>query len=132
MSIITLTTVGLGDYVPLTKAGRWVAVIWMILGTSITAAWFGSLSSFFFEGQAVVKQAEVSSIAEPLFHAMDADEDGYLQKAEHHLYRLMMDGVVGPETLKRLEEDFATLSAGQSGVSYNQLQSNSIVTRENK
>jgi len=45
--IVTLTTVGYGDIVPQTLAGRWAAVTIMITGIAVLGVLAGSLASFF-------------------------------------------------------------------------------------
>jgi voltage-gated potassium channel len=45
--IVTLTTVGYGDIVPKTTAGRWAAVVIMITGIAVLGLLAGALSSFF-------------------------------------------------------------------------------------
>jgi voltage-gated potassium channel len=46
-AIVTLTTVGYGDIVPVTPTGRWVAVAIMITGIAVLGLLSGSLASFF-------------------------------------------------------------------------------------
>jgi len=121
MSVITLTTVGLGDYVPESRVGRWISIFWMLIGTAICATWVGSLTSFFFDRDQAAKKKEVAPQSKDLFKSMDGDSDGYLQKAEHHLYLLTLNGVLTAEMFQKLEEDYANLSSGQAGVSYEQL-----------
>jgi voltage-gated potassium channel len=45
--IVTLTTVGYGDIVPKTEAGRWAAVVIMITGIAVLGTLAGTLASFF-------------------------------------------------------------------------------------
>jgi voltage-gated potassium channel len=45
--IVTLTTVGYGDIVPITETGRWAGVMIMIAGIAVLGTLAGSLSSFF-------------------------------------------------------------------------------------
>jgi voltage-gated potassium channel len=44
---VTLTTVGYGDIVPITTAGRWAAVAIMVTGIAVLGVLAGSLASFF-------------------------------------------------------------------------------------
>ncbi len=45
--IVTLTTVGYGDIVPKTPAGRWAGVMIMVTGIAVVGLLAGSLASFF-------------------------------------------------------------------------------------
>ena len=45
--IVTLTTVGYGDIVPITTSGRWVGVFIMVTGVGVLGVLAGSLASFF-------------------------------------------------------------------------------------
>jgi voltage-gated potassium channel len=45
--VVTLTTVGYGDIVPTTSAGRWAGIAIMITGISVLGVLAGSLASFF-------------------------------------------------------------------------------------
>ena len=45
--VVTLTTVGYGDIVPKTSAGRWAGVMIMLSGISVVGLLAGSLASFF-------------------------------------------------------------------------------------
>ena len=45
--IVTLTTVGYGDIVPKTSAGRWAGVMIMITGIAVLGLLAGSMASFF-------------------------------------------------------------------------------------
>jgi len=49
MSMVTLTTVGFGDFTPLTKVGRLVAVPWMISGIICTAMCVDAMQACFFK-----------------------------------------------------------------------------------
>ena len=46
-AIVTLTTVGYGDIVPETAAGRWAAVFIMVTGVAVLGLLAGTLASFF-------------------------------------------------------------------------------------
>jgi voltage-gated potassium channel len=61
--IVTLTTVGYGDIVPKTTAGRWAAVVIMITGIAVLGTLAGTLASFFRVGNG--DTATGSSAGEP-------------------------------------------------------------------
>ncbi|CAE8586417.1 unnamed protein product, partial [Polarella glacialis] len=104
MSVITLTTIGLGDFVPETRAGRWVGIFWMLAGTGICASWVGALTAFIFEHQQAQKVKAAIPDSEALFRALDERKGGFLTKAEHHLYTLTMQGLLSAELLQYLEK----------------------------
>ena len=56
--IVTLTTVGYGDIVPKTTAGRWAAVTIMITGIAVLGLLAGALASFFRLDQGETPAAE--------------------------------------------------------------------------
>jgi len=64
-AIVTLTTVGYGDIVPITPTGRWVAVMIMITGVAVLGLLSGSLASFFRGGEAKGADATGAAGADP-------------------------------------------------------------------
>ena len=62
--IVTLTTVGYGDIVPITGTGRWAGVTIMITGVAVLGLLAGALSSFFHLEPAST-DAPPAAIAEP-------------------------------------------------------------------
>ncbi len=91
-AIVTLTTVGYGDIVPITPTGRWVAVTIMITGVAVLGLLSGSLASFFRGGESrddmsAAKGGEgVSEAGEPT-QAPDLP-DGALQALVHEVSAL--------------------------------------------
>src|SRR5215467_5154936 len=75
--IVTLTTVGYGDIVPKTEAGRWVAVTIMVSGIAVLGVLAGSLASFFrFDNG---KPSAGSPTADETEHAAAPSSDAALQ-----------------------------------------------------
>ena len=62
---VTLTTVGYGDIVPETSAGRWAAVVIMLTGVAVLGLLAGSLASFFRLGSDDDEAAEADRQAAP-------------------------------------------------------------------
>ncbi|CAK0906483.1 unnamed protein product [Prorocentrum cordatum] len=114
-SVITLTTVGFGDFTPESRVGRWVGIAWMIFGVGATANWIGALSSFFFERNKSHKQRDTPS-SDELFETLDADHDGCLTRAEHHVYLLRKQGILSDSMLQTLNEHFDTLDVNVRGM----------------
>jgi len=75
--IVTLTTVGYGDIVPKTAAGRWVAVVIMITGIAVLGLLAGSLASFFRLDDS--KPSAGSPPADEAGHAAATPSDAALQ-----------------------------------------------------
>jgi len=117
-SVITMTTVGFGDFTPMTVLGRYVGLFWMLTGVAITANWVGQLTSLFMENTEHKEQKKLikktSAFVDEVFSKMDYDGDGGLSKAEHHLYMLMKHNLLAPATLATLDKHFALLDGEKS------------------
>eukprot|EP00931_Biecheleriopsis_adriatica_P085845 TRINITY_DN6062_c0_g3_i1.p1 TRINITY_DN6062_c0_g3~~TRINITY_DN6062_c0_g3_i1.p1 ORF type:complete len:662 (+),score=100.78 TRINITY_DN6062_c0_g3_i1:170-2155(+) len=102
MSIITLSTVGFGDYTPASFRGRCVGLVWMSVGVAVAGNWVTSVSSFIFESK-----AEPNTITrEVLLEWLDRDQDDKLSRAEHHLFWLATQGVISEDTLEEMDLTF--------------------------
>merc|ERR1712039_480112 len=65
MSVITVTTVGFGDYSPKSKLGRNVAILWMLYGFMTWARFLNAMTELFFE----------QSVTEGFKHTEEFDEE---------------------------------------------------------
>jgi voltage-gated potassium channel len=94
-AIVTLTTVGYGDIVPKTEAGRVTGVIIMVTGVAILGVLAGSLASF--------------------FRLTGADGEPGDEAPAHDGDDLRVDVVALREQIERLTDQVARLAAQQRG-----------------
>jgi len=108
MSVITLTSVGFGDYSPASYRGRSIGVVWVVAGVAVAGAWVNSVSSLLFDHHVGKKREGI--VKEELLAQVDWDMDDKLSRAEHHLYWLATRSVVSLETLDELDTAFNALA----------------------
>ncbi len=60
-AVVTVTTVGYGDKVPMTGAGKWVATVLMFTGIGLVGALTATIASFFVQEQHATELAEIKS-----------------------------------------------------------------------
>jgi len=129
MSVMTVLTVGFGDYSPRSKLGRAVGVVWMLTGVASMANWLRELSNFIYSGLHVRNEHKVvhhdehkdpqdrmASImdARNAFSEMDTDGDGKLSRAEFRMYFLLRQKLVSREALKAVDRYFDDLDRDHS------------------
>lgn len=86
MSVITLTSVGFGDYRPDSHRGRIVAIFWMPMGVAVTGKWVSSVTTFLFERKRGRDSSLETASFEEFAKTLDENSNGELTRAEHHLY----------------------------------------------
>lgn len=117
MSVITMTTVGFGDYQPRTEVGRLVGCVWMLLGVVITVTCLNALSLYFLEANSnTTFQAKdlVEGIDEQTFEKIDRNHDGRLTRGEFLSYTLLKYGLVNEELLGEINNAFDKLDVGDT------------------
>jgi voltage-gated potassium channel len=90
-AIVTLTTVGYGDIVPKTTAGRVVGVMIMITGVAILGVLAGSLASFFRISGAPETESP-SVVADPDLAGEVADLRQEIAGLTHQISQLIAQG----------------------------------------
>jgi len=107
MAVITLTTVGFGDFTPRSEAGRIFGFFWMIagvlsFGNFVTAfgAWLG----------AAFKKDHSSKFGREIFDSIDKDGNGYLTRGEFMSWMLVKEGIVSSEQIQHFYDLFDTLA----------------------
>lgn len=111
MSVITLTTIGFGDYVPRTHWGRYVSCFWMLIGVVIKLNFIDKLSNWFFglETDDLVK--EVDKTGSATFHKVDRRGSGLLSRGEFLTFVLMQHGIVSDELLEEMDTLYMKMSS---------------------
>jgi len=122
MSVMTLLTVGFGDYSPRSRLGRAVGIVWMLTGVASMANWLRELSNLVYASFAAhgshkdcmqdpESQDRMASImdARDAFAEMDNDGDGRLSRSEFRMYFLLRQKLVSREALKAIDRYFDDL-----------------------
>lgn len=113
MSVITLTTVGFGDCVPRTRAGRAFACAWMPLGVAATANFLHMVGEAFFHLEA--QQRLSTQLDLQTFERLDAEKQGFLTREQYRSFVLVRHGLVPQEFLDEIDREFDALDADGSG-----------------
>jgi len=102
MSVITLTTVGFGDYSPKTFLGRMIGIVWMFIGVLAAAGWMEAIQEVFFKNAEERKFQEAEMMNQGVFDQIDSDGDGYLSKSEWIHYCVLKQRLVDNEVLEAI------------------------------
>lgn len=122
MAVITLTTVGIGDFSPRTKLGRAVAVPWILIGVGSMAHWLKELSAFFLETEMAAKELN-EDVDRETFNRIDTDGSGTLSRAEYRGFILVKHGFVSQDLLDKIDRNYDKLDlTGDEEVSYDMIQ----------
>lgn len=122
MAVITLTTVGIGDFSPRTKLGRAVAIPWILIGVASMAHWLKELAAFFFETEMGRKQLD-SEVDKKTFDEIDKDGSGTLSRAEYRGFILVKHGFVSQDLLDKIDLNYDKLDPnGDEEVTFDMIQ----------
>lgn len=110
MSVITLTTVGFGDYTPTHQSGQIFAIFWMLLGTLALGNFVAAFTEYFLESQ-----KKLQPISKEVFDQIDKDGNGTLSKVEFRSYALVKLGFCTQEELDQVDQMFSKMDADNTG-----------------
>lgn len=113
MSIITLTTVGFGDYTPLSKTGRGIGIPWMFFGVLATANFIGCMVTTMKAMQ--TKQKSAAQVSQELLEKIDANDDQALDKHEFAVYMMVKNGYMTMEDLNTFTDIFRAVDKNNNG-----------------
>eukprot|EP00928_Gymnodinium_smaydae_P046373 TRINITY_DN30891_c0_g1_i1.p1 TRINITY_DN30891_c0_g1~~TRINITY_DN30891_c0_g1_i1.p1 ORF type:complete len:348 (-),score=55.84 TRINITY_DN30891_c0_g1_i1:237-1280(-) len=112
MSVITLTTIGFGDVVPATRAGRLFGTAWMFFGVCALGNLVATIQHYL---QAEKQLLQMKKMSHHLFAHIDTNQDGVLSREEFLRYALMKFEFVDPDDLILIDIIFDSLDANHSG-----------------
>mmetsp|Transcript_123758 Transcript_123758/g.214163 ORF Transcript_123758/g.214163 Transcript_123758/m.214163 type:complete len:350 (+) Transcript_123758:82-1131(+) len=108
MSMMTVTTIGFGDYSPKSRLGRLLAVPWMILGVTASASFIGALADFANRNRKMLIGA--AQIDKETFDKIDINHDGDLSLVEYRCFVLMTQGLLDEETMQQIDDAFKVMT----------------------
>jgi potassium channel subfamily K, other eukaryote len=117
LTVMTVTTVGLGDRAPITAGGRAFAVVWLI----VLAIGFTNLISQHAEVRAMQREVELTkrlmsrSMGDRMFMAIDTSNDGLISQEEYIVYMLCKLGKTSAAEVASIRARFQELDSDNSG-----------------
>jgi len=113
MSVITMTTVGFGDFTPLSQVGRVFGMWWMFGGVLVTLHVVKCLSVT----MAIIQREKSSQpmTHDEIFAKMDMDHLGSISRSEFLHYMILKNDLVAEEDLDGIEQLFKVLDRDGSG-----------------
>jgi len=106
VSIMTLSTVGFGDYAAITGGGRVFSTFWMIFGVAA----MGNLVCTFADSVLGIKKTRrMVELSSALLDVMDMNGDGVVSRLEFLTYVLQIEGLVSDDILKEIDGNFDAL-----------------------
>jgi len=115
MSVVTMTTVGFGDFTPKSWEGRLFAIFWMIGGVAATGNFITAMSALIAGEDDGTALEDVGAMNEALFKAMDKDGNGFLTRCEYTRYILIKHGLVPKDIVDEIDSKFDFMDDGGNG-----------------
>lgn len=122
MSVITVTTVGFGDYSPRSVPGRIFGLFWMTTSVTATGFFIASVSKIIAQEQPGAQILSAEGIDRDLFLEMDLDGNGFLSKDEFMRFILVRHHFCSKDVLRDIDEKYQEMEIGhkrsRKGVTY--------------
>merc|ERR1712100_290931 len=116
-SVVTMTTVGFGDFSPKSTLARGLSIPWIIFGVIATGNALGVVGSYIFDAQAKrryrLRCSKVLSMEELLMHA---GEDEAMDVNEFMIMKLLSIGKIDEDEVARLQIRFDQMDTDGSGM----------------
>lgn len=118
MSVMTLTTIGFGDYQPRTVWGRLISIPWMLCGVAVFASSISTISAFFYDrkkAEALTAVDSASFKSQAAFKSIDRDGKGHLDRTDFLAYTLLKYDVVSEELVEAIFKEYENLEGAKAG-----------------
>ena len=114
MSVITLTTVGFGDVVPVTRAGRLFAMAWMLVGVRALGDFVEKAQQYLQDERKSLRTTD-EKMSSHILEQLDTKQDGVLSRSEFLRYALIKFEHVKTSDLDSIDRLFDSLDRKKSG-----------------
>eukprot|EP00977_Amphora_coffeiformis_P005066 scaffold1068_cov167-Amphora_coffeaeformis.AAC.24 len=116
-SLMTASTIGLGDFAPRTVAGRLFAVLYIPLAVASAGEIFSSVAVAFIQRrQKKIFEDELSTnLSLAHMNAIDSNGDGLITREEYVSFMLLEMGRLDPRELRELHRQFEHLDVMETG-----------------
>eukprot|EP00931_Biecheleriopsis_adriatica_P055566 TRINITY_DN3288_c0_g1_i1.p1 TRINITY_DN3288_c0_g1~~TRINITY_DN3288_c0_g1_i1.p1 ORF type:complete len:403 (+),score=74.67 TRINITY_DN3288_c0_g1_i1:110-1318(+) len=115
MSVITITTVGFGDFTPKSHWGRLFGLVWMTLGVAATGTFIRAVSAAMADCDPATNVEGAEGIDEQIFQEIDKNGDGFLTKAEYTRYILLKHGFLPRDVLREIDQKYDSMDMFRTG-----------------
>ncbi|KAJ4975261.1 hypothetical protein NE237_000367 [Protea cynaroides] len=117
LSVVSVTTVGYGDYAFKTVKGRCFAIIWLLVSTLAVARAFLYLTELRIDkrNRKIAKWVLQKKMTLGDLVAADLDNDGSISKSEYVIYKLKEMGKVAEKDILQICTQFDRLDTGNCG-----------------
>merc|ERR1712187_731350 len=111
-----MVPVGFGDFSPQSVVGRWVGLIWMVLGVLANVNLVTSLGDVIDEFHpAKTGKRKPPKFCRELFERIDKDNNNALSRAEFYAWMLVTENLVTEDVFARLDKIFERLDTNNTG-----------------
>merc|ERR1719162_384679 len=108
MAVITLTTVGFGDFTPKSKWGRAIGFFWMLAGVLSFGNFVTALGAWL---DHAFKKDHSSAFGRRIFDSIDKDGNGFLTRGEFMSWMLIKEGIVSSDQIDHFYTLFDALAS---------------------
>lgn len=123
MGVVTMSTVGFGDFAPKTPLGRSIGSVWMFLGVLACGNMISHTAGAFGEGKKKLQARDCeTNISDELFRKIDTDGSGSLSLAEYRAYVLVDRGLVSQEVMDAIDSTYNLLKGTHDEITHDAIQ----------